>query len=188
MNIPNLLTLLRIVLSIVCIYLIFLNTLTSLVSAFLVFVIASLTDYADGAIARKYDLVTDLGKLLDPIADKFLIIGVFLVFLQIGLLNLWVVIAIILREFIITGLRLIALKRGKVLAAEFHGKHKMISQVGAIVITLIILILFKIIPDNNIVLFLYQYAIDIIMWYVLAITLFSGFYYLWANRKIVKTF
>ena len=105
LNIPNQLTILRIILAGFCIYFITINTLTTLVIALIIFIIASLTDYFDGMIAKKYNLITNLGKLLDPIADKLLIIGVFLTFLELGILNIWVVIAIIARELIITGLR-----------------------------------------------------------------------------------
>ena len=185
-NLPNQLTFLRILLAVLCIYFILQNTLIYLYIAFAIFVVASLTDYLDGVIAKKYNLVTDFGKLLDPIADKILIIGIFLAFLQISILNVWVIMVIIMREFIITGIRLIALNKKMVLAAEIHGKHKMVSQVVAILITFIILILYFMHPEHPWVMWLYQYFIDILMLYVLAITLFSGIYYLWSNRKIVK--
>ena len=93
---------------------------------------------------------------------------------------------IILREFIITGLRLIALKQKKVLAAEAHGKHKMISQIVAIIVILIITILFKFFSHHIIVSWLYHDVIDLLMWYVLLITIFSGGYYLWKNKQVIK--
>jgi CDP-diacylglycerol---glycerol-3-phosphate 3-phosphatidyltransferase len=185
-NLPNQLTILRIILALVCIYLILLNTLNSLIAALIIFGIAALTDYFDGQIARRHNLITNLGKLLDPIADKILIIGVFLAFLELDLINFWIVMIIILREFVITGLRLIALKQNKVLAAEAYGKHKMISQIVAIIVILIIAILFKFFSHHIIVNWLYNDVIDLFMWYVLLITIFSGGYYLWKNKQVIK--
>ena len=186
MNLPNQLSILRILLAIICIYLIWLNSLQTIIAALIIFLLAALTDYLDGQIARRKNLTTNLGKLLDPIADKILIIGVFLAFLELDLISLWVVIVIISREFIITSLRLIALKQNKVLAAEFHGKHKMISQVTAIIIILIIIILHNIYTQHIIVNWLYYDMINLLMWYVLLITTFSGGYYLWKNKQVIK--
>jgi CDP-diacylglycerol---glycerol-3-phosphate 3-phosphatidyltransferase len=186
MNLPNQLTILRIILAFVCIYLIWFNTLQTIIAALIIFSIAAITDYLDGQIARRKNLITNLGKLLDPIADKILIIGVFLAFLELDLISLWVVIVIVSREFIITSLRLVALKQNKVLAAEFHGKHKMISQVAAIIIILIIIILHNIYTQHIIVNWLYYDMINLLMWYVLLITTFSGGYYLWKNKQVIK--
>ena len=116
MNIANKLTILRIFLSFVCIGLILKNNFVSILIAFIVFILASVTDFLDGFIARKKNLISDLGKLLDPIADKILIIGVFCAFLELGIVNSWMVSLIMLREFIITSLRLYSLNKGAVLA------------------------------------------------------------------------
>lgn len=185
-NLPNYLTFIRIILTFFIIYYILINTLNSLIIALVLFILASLTDYLDGYIARKYNLITNLGKILDPIADKLLIIGIFLSFLYIGVLNIWIVIVIIIRELIITIIRFFALKKNIVLSAEKHGKHKMISQITTIIITLLILILYYILPNNNLINFLNTYIINILMIYVLIITLFSGIYYIWTNKKIFK--
>ena len=107
-NLPNHLTFIRIILAVSIIYFITLNTPNSLIIAFIIFIIASLTDYLDGYIARKYNLITNLGKILDPIADKLLIVGTFLSFLYIGILNIWIVSIIIAREIIITVIRFFA--------------------------------------------------------------------------------
>jgi CDP-diacylglycerol--glycerol-3-phosphate 3-phosphatidyltransferase len=114
MNIANYLTFLRIILAFFCIGFILRNDFNSILIAFVIFIIASLTDMLDGMFARRHNLISDLGKLLDPIADKILIIGVFLAFLQLKVVvNAWMVAVIMLREFIITGLRLYVLKSGK---------------------------------------------------------------------------
>ena len=188
MNLSNRFTLLRIILSFICVGLILRNTFFSLGLALFVFLIASFTDYLDGFIARKQNLVSDLGKLLDPIADKILIVGAFLSFLELGIINTWMVVVIMLREFIITGLRLLVLNKGLVLEARRFGKHKTFSQVLGVLIIFIILVLIKRYPENNIVSLLYNYLIPAVMWYVVGVTFFSGVYYLWANRRLIKTF
>jgi CDP-diacylglycerol--glycerol-3-phosphate 3-phosphatidyltransferase len=188
MNLPNKFTISRIILSLICVGLILKDTFLSLIMAFFIFILASFTDYLDGFLARKEKVVSDLGKLLDPIADKILIIGVFAAFLQLGLINAWMVVAVMLREFIVTGLRLLALGKGKVLEAKRFGKHKTLSQVLGIFIIFGVVILFKRYPHSNFILVLYQYLIPAVMWYIVLVTLFSGVYYLWTNRRIIRTF
>lgn len=157
--------------------------------AFVIFIVASITDWLDGLFARRNNLVSDLGKLLDPIADKILIIGVFLAFLQLEVVvNAWMISIIMLREFIVTGMRLYSLNRGEVLEAKRWGKHKTVSQIVAILFIFIAFLLFKKFPTNNIVIFLYTKVTHVLMWYVVMITLFSGVYYFWANRRSIKTF
>lgn len=188
MNTPNKLTILRIGLSFVCIGLILKNSLISLISAFIFFILASMTDFLDGYLARKKNLVSDLGKLLDPIADKILIIGVFCAFLELRVINTWMVSLIMLREFIVTGLRLYGLNRGVVLEAKKLGKHKTVSQVVGIFVIFITLILSETMPQSRVVFSLYQRFIPLLMWYIVTITLLSGIYYFWVNRKAIKTF
>lgn len=188
MNIPNKLTILRIVLSFVCIGFILKNSFVSLVIAFIVFSLASITDFFDGYLARKNNLTSDLGKILDPIADKILIIGVFCAFLELGVINAWMVSLIMFREFIITGLRLYGLNKGVALEAKKFGKHKTVSQVIGIFIILLVLIFKKVFPESTAVALLYGKCIPIFMWYVVTITLFSGAYYFWVNRRAIRTF
>ncbi len=188
MNLPNYLTILRIVLSFLCVIFILRFDLLSFCLAFMMFICASLTDFFDGFIARKYGKVSDLGKLLDPIADKILVLGVFLAFLVLDIVNIWMVIVIMMREFIITGVRLFVLSRGRVLEAKRFGKHKTFSQMVGINYIFIVVILSKILKDNAIVGFLYEKGIPLLMWYVVVVTAFSGVHYLWANRRIIKNF
>ncbi|MCM8819884.1 MAG: CDP-diacylglycerol--glycerol-3-phosphate 3-phosphatidyltransferase [Candidatus Omnitrophica bacterium] len=189
MNISNKLTFLRIILALVCIGFILQNTFTSIIIAFLIFIFASFTDFLDGYLARQKNIISDLGKIIDPIADKILIIGIFLAFLQIKVvINVWMVTAIVLREFIITGLRLYCLSKGEVLGAERWGKHKTVSQVIGVFVIFITFIFYKKFPYNNFVLFLYTKLIHFLMWYIVFITLFSGIYYFWKNRRLVRTF
>ena len=92
-----------------------------------IFILASLTDYVDGHIARKYNQVSDFGKFLDPLADKLLVVAALLIFLQWGRIPAWMVMVVLTREFAVTGLRLIAVQTGRVIAAGWSGKIKTAS-------------------------------------------------------------
>ena len=147
MNLPNKLSVLRIVLVPVTLLFMlpinifgwqpegwnnFINTNGMLVAAG-VFILASLTDAADGHIARKYNLITDLGKFLDSLADKILVISIMLAFINLGRLSAWAVMVIILREFAVSGLRMIAASKGNVIAAKMIGKIKTVTQMAALI-------------------------------------------------------
>lgn len=188
MNISNKLTILRIILAFFTLWFILWDSLISLVIAFIVFILASLTDYFDGFFARKHDLITDLGKILDPIADKILIIVVFIGFLELRVINSWMLAAIILREFIITSVRLYALNKGIVLEARFLGKQKTVAQIAGIIFIFIALIFFKLFPAGRYAQFIYHQLIPGLMWYIVFITVLSGLHYLWQNRKAINTF
>ncbi|RKY38783.1 MAG: CDP-diacylglycerol--glycerol-3-phosphate 3-phosphatidyltransferase, partial [Candidatus Omnitrophota bacterium] len=140
MNLPNFLTILRIFLTFVFIFFLLSPSLLAKVIALLIFILACLTDYYDGKIARERNLITNFGKLADPIADKALVLAPFICFVQIKIIPAWMVVLITMREFIITGVRIFALSQGKALAAEKGGKHKTISQMIAIFFILLFLI------------------------------------------------
>ncbi|WP_041760955.1 CDP-diacylglycerol--glycerol-3-phosphate 3-phosphatidyltransferase [Leptotrichia buccalis] len=155
MNLPNKLAILRMVLVIP--FVIFLSlaleytdktgiTMTMRVFAAIIFVGAAITDYYDGKIARKYNLITNLGKLLDPLADKILVISALVTLAKFSQISLWFVIIIIFRELLITGLRSIVAAEGVVIAAESLGKWKTATQM--IALTLIILIPFSSTVNN----------------------------------------
>lgn len=155
MNLPNKLAILRMVLVIP--FVIFLSlaleytdktgiTMTMRVFAAIIFVEAAITDYYDGKIARKYNLITNLGKLLDPLADKILIISALVTLTKFSQISLWFVIVIIFRELMITGLRSIVAAEGVVIAAESLGKWKTATQM--IALTLIILVPFSFTINN----------------------------------------
>lgn len=147
MNLPNKLSILRILLiPIILIFLLpvklfafeptgwnlFINDFGRIFAAIL-FIVASLTDYADGVIARKYNLITNLGKFLDSLADKMLVISVLIALVDIGRISSVFVVIIVLREFMVTGLRLVASNKGVVMAAEMIGKIKTVTQMIAII-------------------------------------------------------
>ncbi len=188
MNTSNKLTFLRIFLAFFCVGFILLDTFFFHLVALILFVSASLTDFFDGYLARKNNNVTDLGKILDPIADKILVIGVFAAFVEINLISAWMVVVILLREFIITSLRFYGLHKNVVLEAQRFGKHKTFSQVLGILIIFSFLILSKTFPESAATRFLSDFGITIIMWYIVAVTLFSGINYFWQNRQVIKTF
>jgi CDP-diacylglycerol--glycerol-3-phosphate 3-phosphatidyltransferase len=154
-----------------------------------VFVLAAVSDFLDGRLAKKRNMITDFGKLMDPIADKILVLSAFAAFVQMGLIKDWMFMIIISREILITSLRLFALNKGKVLSAGKIGKHKTLSQMvaiffmlGFIVFRELRLTYFTWNPgwDN-----LFTFSTNIIMWVVVILTTYSGFTYLWDNRKII---
>ena len=135
MNLPNRLTILRIVLVPVYLVLLWLSSGNPVLGApaLIVFVVASLTDLADGKIARKYNLVTNFGKFMDPIADKLLTHTAFIMLTAMGQMNVWACIIFIAREFVVSGLRLVAVEQGHVIAAGMSGKIKTVLQMAAVI-------------------------------------------------------
>jgi len=131
-SLPTILTFLRIILTPVFLYLFWQDGLTALVAAIVVFTIAALSDTFDGYFARRYGVVSDLGAFLDPIADKFLIGSVLAAFALKGLVGWWVIVLILGRDLLVTGLRMMAIKHGLVLSTTWIAKCKTVVQVVAI--------------------------------------------------------
>ena len=137
MNLPNKLTIIR-----VCLIPFFVaallfdhgNNYTMRIVANVLFIVASLTDLFDGKIPRKYNLVTNFGKFMDPLADKLLVCSALICLIELGQLPAWVVIIIISREFIISGFRLVAADNGVVIAASYWGKFKTTFQMAAVIL------------------------------------------------------
>ena len=142
--------------------------------ALAIFVIASLTDTLDGYLARKYHLVTNFGKFMDPLADKLLVCSAMICMIQLERLPAWIVIVIIAREFIISGFRLIAAENGIVIAANYWGKFKTVSQM--------IMIILLILHFGGIFAVLEQ----IFIWLSLALTVISLITYIWQNRSVLS--
>ena len=138
------------------------------------FVVASVTDWFDGYLARKNNLVTNFGKFMDPLADKLLVCSAMICMIDLKRLSAWFVIIIIAREFIISGFRLIAAENGIVIAANYWGKFKTASQM----ITIILLIL----HFDGIFVILEQ----IFIWLSLALTIISLITYIWQNRTVLS--
>lgn len=184
MNLPNVLTVARIILTAVFLFLIFQAGVLSKACALVVFVLAAATDYFDGRIARKHGLITPFGQLMDPIADKILVFGAFLSFVQLGVVPAWIVIVMLGREVLITGLRLLAANRGQVVAAQSSGKHKTVLQLFCILSILSLLTVREIAGFETFVPTGF-WIVNILLYVVLASTLYSGARLLADNRKIL---
>ncbi len=141
MNIANKLTLARLILAIPFIYFLTMsqgyNDFTYRMIALILFIIASLTDFLDGYIARKNNMITDFGKLMDPLADKILVLSALVVFVEIGYLPSWISIIVLAREFLISGIRALAAANGEVISAGNLGKYKTTTQMIGIAIIII---------------------------------------------------
>lgn len=133
LNLANKITLLRILMTPLVVLLLYFEGPVTCKFAALAFIFASLTDWADGYVARRSNMVTSMGKFLDPLADKVLICSVLIMFVKLGWAPAWVVIIMVCRELVVTGLRTIAIDEGIVLAADKFGKAKTILQIFAIV-------------------------------------------------------
>ena len=143
--------------------------------ALAIFVVASLTDLADGKIARKYNLVTNFGKFMDPLADKLLVSAALICLIEMGLLPAWVVIIIVSREFIINGLRMVAAEKGVVIAASYWGKFKTTFQM--------IMVIVLILNFDHIVFYVLG---QILIYVALALTVISLIDYIYKNINVLK--
>lgn len=183
MNLPNKLTILRVLM--IPFFVVFLLTdlggdAGKYVSLAL-FILASLTDLLDGKIARKYNLVTNFGKFMDPLADKLLVCAAMICLIEKGRLSSWIVIIIISREFIISGFRLVASDNGKVIAASYWGKFKTTFQMIMICMMIVREASFLQSVRNG-----FFVATDVVMWIALALTVISLVDYLIKNKDVMK--
>ncbi len=174
MNLPNKLTMFRVILIpfFVVFMLVDITTVDKWI-ALVIFIVASLTDLLDGRIARKYNLVTNFGKFMDPLADKLLVCSALICLVELEKLPAWMVIVIIAREFIISGFRLIASDNGVVIAASYWGKFKTTFQM--VMICLLIADIAAISVITN-----------VIVWIALVLTIVSLIDYLVKNKEVMK--
>ena len=177
MNLPNKLTVLRVLM--VPFFVLFMLTDLGGVAnkwiALAIFVVASLTDLLDGKIARKYNLVTNFGKFMDPLADKLLVCAAMICLIETGQLAAWIVIVIISREFIISGFRLVAADNGVVIAASYWGKFKTTFQMLMVIVLILNF-------DNC----YFQLLGTVLTYIALVLTVVSLIDYLWKNRAVLK--
>ena len=174
MNLPNKLTMFRVIL--IPFFVVFLLVDITPVDnwiALAIFIVASLTDLLDGKIARKYNLVTNFGKFMDPLADKLLVCSALICLVELEKIPAWVVIIIIAREFIISGFRLIASDNGVVIAASYYGKFKTTFQ---------ILMICLMIADIEAISMLTM----VVMWIAVILTVVSLIDYLVKNKDVMK--
>lgn len=192
MNIANKLTVARIFLTFIFMFFLFCHGLWAKIASLAIFMFAALSDYLDGMLAHKRNMITDFGRLMDPIADKILVLAAFAAFVQMQLIEAWMFVIIVSREILITSLRLFALNKGKVLSATRVGKHKTVSQM------LVIFSILGFIVTKEVMLTystwnpawerLFRQGIFILMLVTVGLTLYSGLSYLWVNRKIIARF
>ncbi|MES2309020.1 MAG: CDP-diacylglycerol--glycerol-3-phosphate 3-phosphatidyltransferase [Verrucomicrobiota bacterium] len=152
-----------------------------------IFIIAGISDWLDGYLARKMNLLSDFGRLFDPLADKILICAALIGLMAHQLIPYWMVVLIISREFLITGLRLVALQQGSILAAERAGKHKTVSQIITIIVGLLYLSLKELdqAGDGGFYAHLLSQSQPWLNLWTLFVSIGSGIYYLWKNRKLL---
>ena len=189
MNLPNKLTILRIILTFFFILFIFIHGVGAKVIAFVIFLSASLTDILDGYLAKKNNQITDFGRLMDPIADKVLILSALLVFVEMKIIPAWMIVLIIFREIAVTGLRVFALTKAKVISSNESGKHKTVWQSSVIFLIILYIIfneggsaIFKFWGEGAKV--AYKDTIFVLMFISVVLTLASGVSYFIRNREV----
>ena len=172
MNLPNKLTLLRIIMILPFLLVLYLDVPGAAYIALAIFILASLTDMLDGKIARKYNLITDFGKFADPLADKMLVTAAMIWFVENGQMPGWALLIVILREFAVSGLRMVASDKGRVIAAGWSGKVKTASTMVCVV-----LMFLPIPPVVN----------TLCVWVITLTTLYSGVEYFVKNKDVIAT-
>ncbi len=184
MNLPNKLTIARVV---AVPFFIVLYWYGFYFSAFALFILASFTDYLDGAIARKYGLITNFGKIMDPLADKILVYSAFCLMVEDGTVPGWMLIVILAREFVVGGMRTVAASEGIVIAAGIWGKIKTVLQMIAVPLLLLV----SVFQSGNGILAISPEALSVwsmaamgFLWASVVMTIVSGIEYVWQNKKV----
>jgi len=189
MNLANKLTMMRILLTFVFMIVFSRQGLLPKIFALVIFSAAALSDLFDGMIAKKNNMVTDFGRLMDPIADKILVLAAFAAFLEMQLIEAWMFVIIVSREILITSLRLFALNKGKILSAVRAGKHKTFSQMAVIFYILGFIVVKESVKTysvwNPVWEDYFRKSIGVLMLFTVGLTLYSGVSYLWENRKVI---
>jgi CDP-diacylglycerol--glycerol-3-phosphate 3-phosphatidyltransferase len=190
MNLPNKLTMARLVFTAAFLVALFVPFPYHHTAALVFFSLGGITDHLDGRLARQYNLITNFGKLMDPLADKIFTCSAFIAFVGLKLMPAWMVVIIVAREFAITGLRMLAATQNRILAAEGFGKHKTVSQIVCIVAMLVSLC----VPEWGPLGSLFSLPLGGVAWislFVLAmqwvtvgLTIISGSLYLWRNHQL----
>ena len=186
LNLPNKLTLIRMFLAPIYLALMLIEFPYHYIVALAVFVVASLTDMLDGKIARKNNLITVFGKLLDPLADKMLTTAALLAFMREGWCSIWIVMIVLTREFAVAGVRLIATAQGIVIPANYWGKAKTVSQM---VFTIVIMLLAELDATFDIFAnagwFTLARVSNIMLWITAVLTVVSGITYFVDSKKLI---
>lgn len=145
------------------------------ISSLAIFLLGSFSDFLDGYVARKYDMITDFGKFIDPIADKILVLSAFIMFIERGFVEPWVVIVVLFRELLISGFRMLAAKKNISIAADIFGKLKTTTQFFSVIFFFLTIILI----NRN------MYIIGKVLLYIsVALTVLSMINYLYKNKEV----
>lgn len=173
LNVPNTITWVRVILTIFIVWFLLQNWY---LVAFILFLIASFSDYLDGYFARKLNQVSNFGKIFDQMSDKILVTSVLIVFVQLGLIQSWILIVIIFRDTLVSTVRMAAASGGQVVAANYFGKIKTVSRIVWIVGVFLQLLNFANLEIFN----------EVIGYFVAGVTILSGLIYMFQNRHVLK--
>ncbi len=189
MNLPNKLTVLRMALVPFFVFFLLAGWMPHhYLFALVLFCAASYTDHLDGKIARKQNLVTNFGKFMDPLADKILVISALVCFVQLGLANIWFVLIIIAREFMVTSIRLVAADSGVVIAANKWGKAKTVSQLIAVILVMALQYILGFLGgDAGLYSAWFLLASEALIFISVVFTVISGLVYLKQNWAVVSS-
>ena len=157
-------------------------------AALVIFLIAGLSDFVDGEIARRYGVITDFGKLMDPLVDKIMVAAAFISLVPLKAVPAWAATAVVARDFLITGLRLMASAKGRILPAESLGKQKTSWQIVTIVFFLALLSIAELrYADEKAIWWVraWSEAGPVLVWITVALTIYSGVGYAWRNRDLI---
>jgi CDP-diacylglycerol--glycerol-3-phosphate 3-phosphatidyltransferase len=188
MNWANRLTISRLVLTVLFVAMLNCSWPYARTTAFMIFLIAGVTDFVDGEIARRYRIVTNFGKLMDPLVDKIMMAAAFISLVPMGAIPAWAATTVVGREFLITGLRLMASARGQVLPAERLGKHKTSWQIITVIFFLGLLSAVELHYGNAASVWwsrAWNEAGPVLVWITVALTLYSGLRYAWRHRDVI---
>ena len=156
--------------------------------ALIVFLVAGVSDFVDGEIARRYGFVTDFGKLMDPLVDKIMVAAAFISLVPLKAVPAWAATTVVARDFLITGLRMMASAKGKVLPAEMLGKQKTSWQVVTVIFFLALLSLHELrYADERSTWWFraWDQAGPVLVWITVALTIYSGLGYAWRHRELI---
>jgi CDP-diacylglycerol--glycerol-3-phosphate 3-phosphatidyltransferase len=196
MNVPNQLTVARMVLTVLFVVSLSFDWAYSCTTALALFIVASITDYVDGELARRWNMETNFGRLMDPLADKVMMAAALICLSGRHVFPPWVAVIIIGREFLITGLRMLAASRGAVLPAEKLGKHKMVWQIIAIIFFLLMMSVQEISRArdaaagvfivNDWLWMRWEFAGGVLLVIAVGLTIYSGVGYVWKHRAYIS--
>jgi CDP-diacylglycerol--glycerol-3-phosphate 3-phosphatidyltransferase len=157
-------------------------------AALVIFLIAGLTDFIDGEIARRYGLITNFGKLMDPLVDKIMVAAAFISLVPLKAVPAWAATTVVARDFLITGLRLMASAKGRILPAESLGKQKTSWQMITIIFFLVLLSIVELRYANETSTWwvgAWSVAGPVLVWVTVALTVYSGLGFTWRNRELI---